>query len=332
MSLLSDLINVVAMVANPSSVVGALSNKSQVVASAPVAVATTHVRVTGTASTYEQAVEDAKTQALSRLNGLIVLTTATTTKTTHTSSTSEYSSGMIQSYSVVNVDKNIHGLFVVELDVVVQQRKNHAVVNEKFDDTWHANAAGVLAESSKQEVFLPALTTQPLYDISVKSVVAKPPLPDDKLVSVTIKFSVSWASRFVNDLRMYAENSGRATTVNDRNNRFAVCYGSSVKRAPDSKCYDVGTEIAPLVQPVSVRIQFNNGANVVNTLPVGIRNENELRLPTFSGQSFYHSSSGRQVTYGKGVVMYEKAMSDQEVTVRIPVTLINQTTSIVITQ
>lgn len=306
MGAVTDTISVVLMLTSPTApITGAFVQRGiEIIAPRPeTKVKVVEVTITGQGTTYEQAIADAKTHALNKVNGSFMISDTQTQDQHQTTRTSEYSGGVIRSFAVKNVEDQ-GGLFVVTIKAVVQYGKNNVVTSSNTDPVWRENIGAVLEEQQRQKQFVPSLGNQPVYIATITGVQAT---ARANYAELKIGYNVTWSQKYVDDIKTFANTAGRLIQNGDPSTMYAVCFGTTAGWRPEEKCRDISAEIPSIQQPLYLRIRkvYANGTSDFEVIDLrGM--QHQFRVVTQPGSKFYHMQSARQVKYNKGVVIFEK--------------------------
>jgi len=317
MGAVSSVVTVLSMLSSPAApVTNAIIGKVVSTFQQPKSdVKLTTVEATGRGSTYELALANAKTNALGTVTGVFVVSSTKTVDDNQTTNTAEYAGGVIKSHDVVSFD-HTDDIYTVIITAVVQTGKNNVVTGRTVDPVWRANVKALLDDQKQQQAFTPSFADQPKYNTEIKNVQA---VARANFAEVKITYSVTWSPKFLDDVRRFVETGGRKINAGDPRTMYAVCFGTTTVWAPDETCTDVSTNIATIEKDVylNVKVTYDNGKSKVHPVQL-IREQNAMRVVTYAGSKMYHSSSGRQVSYGKGVVLFEKGSINSVIALRMP--------------
>jgi hypothetical protein len=168
----------------------------------------------GRAPTFEQALEQAKLQAIERQAGTFVIHSSTSTQDSYAEKTNQYSSAVISTYEIVHQTEFSDGTVGVTIDAVVKPHKNNVVLSHGVDAHFRHDIQAATQQMTKQESFGLAFEDGPVFEIvrtgGIRAV-AKP-----KHVEVQVHYAVTWSPKFIDDLTEYSNLAGSQIPNGDK--------------------------------------------------------------------------------------------------------------------
>lgn len=330
MGAIADMINVGAMVVNPTApITGAFVKQfTSGFHAKPPEEKSVRVTAEGSGATYAEALANAKVRALEKVSGVFVISSTKTVDQQQRSATSEYYGGVIRSWEEVDSTKAF-GVFTVTIETMIVSGKNN-IVNNQISVSAMSDQIGELQElKSRQQQFVRAFEDQPMYAVSTgkSSFTVR-----GNMVELTIPYHISWSPKFVDDIRTYAKMAGKVVDVGDKRSAYAVCFGTTARWIPQEQCYDLAASIPQLESSARVQIVVSYKGNLhTETYDVPFnQQQNAFRYVTYAGSWLYHTSSGRRVNYARGLVIFDQGVFDGSQMIRIPLTSAQQITDVTV--
>lgn len=303
--------------------------------------------VTGSGTTYEEALSDAKVRALEHDAGAFVIHKSATTNTDYAASTAQYTGGVVHKYVVLSTF-NRAGLVYVKIDADIKRNKNNVIRSEDSAD-WRSDLSVSIDEQRAQETFQHKLADQPLFQAHIRDVKST---VQQANVTMVVKYELKWSPKFLSDLAEYTSLAGKkvelsndggilyaaaavvsaaapiftgtafqvARTAHNQphpTSAYAVCYGTQHTWAPDRTCVSLQSPIDRLSNNTTGRLNIllSTGERKEATFPIHV---DQLYVATHNGRKIYFPSSGKQQMFPKGAVIFTEGNLIGTVTITLP--------------
>lgn len=320
MGAVSDLIDFGALVLNPAhAVTGTMLRQvtSHFVSKPDDTTKVKVITATGTGTSREAALINAKVRALEKVSGVFVSSTTITTDTSQNTRTGEYYGGVVKDYEVLD-EEQARGIFSVTITATIVGGKNNIVKDETSVPVMIDKLNQLQDLQGRQQQFVRTFEDQPTYALSN---VTMGYFVRGNMVEFSVKYHLAWSPKMVDDIKTYSRLAGKKVDIGDQRSMYAVCFGTVALKVPEDDCYDLAASIPQLEASARIQVVVSyKGNQHSETYDVPLdRQQNAFRLVTYPGSKVYHPSSGKEVRYARGLVMFEQGSADGNTMIRIPI-------------